>query len=129
MPVRPPVSTSFGRMVRFLWMMSLSSSIGTGVYASTLVKPRAMVVRAASTSAWPDSYSAITPYSGWLVVSVRMVVRLDFALRQQRLHFEDRNHRHEAQEQQEQRQEQADRPEEGHEVPLRRVVHAPGRGH
>ena len=31
MPVRPPASTSFGRIVRFLWMMSLSSSIGTGV--------------------------------------------------------------------------------------------------
>ena len=30
MPVRPPASTSFGSTVRVLWMMSLSSSIGTG---------------------------------------------------------------------------------------------------
>ena len=61
MPVRPPASTSFGSIVRFLWMMSFSSSIGTGEYASTLVKPCAIVWRAASTSAWPMSNSAITP--------------------------------------------------------------------
>ena len=52
-------STSFGSTVRFLWMMSFSSSIGTGD-ASTLVKPCAIVLRAASTSAWPVE-SAITP--------------------------------------------------------------------
>ena len=43
-------STSFGRIVRFLWMMSFSSSMGTGVYASTFVNPCAIVWRAASTS-------------------------------------------------------------------------------
>ena len=30
-PVKPPHNTSFGSTVRFLWMMSFSSSIGTGV--------------------------------------------------------------------------------------------------
>src|ERR671912_2724814 len=102
MPVRPPASTSFGRIVRPLWMMSLSSSIGTGEYASTLVNPCVIVWRAASTSAWPVSYSAITPCNAVVGVSVCMVVCLYLALRQQRLHFEDRDHRHEAQEQQEQ---------------------------
>src|SRR5688572_1504749 len=110
-------------------MMSLSSSIGTGEYASTFENPSATVLRAASTSAWLESYSAMTPCSGWLDASVCcMVIRLDFGLRQERFDLEDRNHRHEAQKEQEQRQEQSDRSEERHEVPHGRVIHAPRRG-
>ncbi len=70
MPARPPPSTSIGRMVRFLWMMSLSSSIGTGEYASTFVNPCAIVLRAASTSCWALSNSAIAPYGAFDVSGV-----------------------------------------------------------
>ena len=34
MPVRPPTKTKRDSLVRFLWMMSFSSSTGTGEYAS-----------------------------------------------------------------------------------------------
>src|SRR5690242_13296728 len=132
MPVKPPHSTSFGSTVRFWWMIVLRSSIGTGVYASTLVKPCAIVLRAAVTTASAVSYSAITPCIALVataVCAIGLVLRLDVGLRQQRLYFEDRNHRHEAQEQQERGQEQAERAGIQHEVPLRRRIMRPRRGH
>src|SRR4030095_8763994 len=106
-------------------MMSFNSSIGTGEYPSSFVKPRATVLRAASTRAWLDSNSPITPKSGLEPWRVGMMIRLDLRLRQERPHLEHRNHRHEPHEQEEQREEQPDRAEVGQEIPARRVIHAP----